>query len=67
MLISKCPAQPSSEKLCPEADGNRDRDPHSNFMREKESLELHWLVLCVSLTQAGVITEKEASPEERPP
>jgi hypothetical protein len=28
---------------------------------------LYWLVLCVSLTQAGVITEKGASLEEMPP
>jgi hypothetical protein len=26
-----------------------------------------WLVLCVNLTQAGVITEKGASLEEMPP
>jgi hypothetical protein len=26
----------------------------------------YWLVLCVNLTQAGVITEKGASPEEMP-
>jgi hypothetical protein len=29
--------------------------------------ELYWLVLCVNLTQAGVITEKGASFEEMPP
>ena len=28
---------------------------------------VYWLVLCVSLTQAGVITEKGASLEEVPP
>jgi hypothetical protein len=28
---------------------------------------LYWLVLCVNLTQAGVITEKGASVEEMPP
>ena len=28
---------------------------------------LYWLVLCVNLTQAGVITEKGASLEEMPP
>jgi hypothetical protein len=28
---------------------------------------LYWLVLCVNLTQAGVITEKGASVEEVPP
>jgi hypothetical protein len=28
---------------------------------------LFWLVLCVNLTQAGVITEKGASLEEMPP
>jgi hypothetical protein len=28
---------------------------------------LYWLVLCVKLTQAGVITEKGASLEEMPP
>ena len=33
---------------------------HSNY-------NLHWLVLCVNLTQAGVITEKGASFEEMPP
>jgi len=27
---------------------------------------LYWLVLCVNLTQAGVITEKGASLEEMP-
>jgi hypothetical protein len=27
----------------------------------------YWLVLCVNLTQAGVITEKGASLEEMPP
>jgi hypothetical protein len=27
----------------------------------------NWLVLCVNLTQAGVITEKGASGEEMPP
>jgi hypothetical protein len=29
--------------------------------------QLYWLVLCVKLTQAGVITEKGASGEEMPP
>ena len=29
--------------------------------------QLYWLVLCVNLTQAGVITEKGASVEEMPP
>jgi hypothetical protein len=29
--------------------------------------QLYWLVICVNLTQAGVITEKEASVEEMPP
>jgi hypothetical protein len=28
---------------------------------------LYWLVLCVNLTQAGVITEKGASVREIPP
>jgi hypothetical protein len=28
---------------------------------------LYWLILCVNLTQDGVITEKEASVEEMPP
>ena len=28
---------------------------------------LYWLVLCVNLTQAGVITEKGTSVEEVPP
>jgi hypothetical protein len=28
---------------------------------------LYWLVLCVNLTQAGVITGKGASVEEMPP
>jgi hypothetical protein len=28
---------------------------------------LYWLVLCISLTQAAVITEKGASPEEMAP
>jgi hypothetical protein len=28
---------------------------------------LYWLVLCVNLSQARVITEKGASLEERPP
>jgi hypothetical protein len=28
---------------------------------------VYWLVLCVHLTQAGVITEKGASLEEMPP
>jgi hypothetical protein len=28
---------------------------------------MYWLVLCVNLTQAGVITEKGASLEEMPP
>ena len=30
-------------------------------------LELYWLVLCVNLTLAGVITEKGASVVEMPP
>jgi hypothetical protein len=30
-------------------------------------LPLYWLVLCVNLTQAGVVTEKGASLEEMPP
>jgi hypothetical protein len=29
--------------------------------------QLYWLVLCVNLTQAGVITEKGASFGEMPP
>jgi hypothetical protein len=29
--------------------------------------EVYWLVLCVNLTQAGVITEMGASVEEMPP
>jgi hypothetical protein len=29
--------------------------------------QLYWLVLCVNLTQAGVITEKGASIGEVPP
>ena len=29
--------------------------------------QLYWLGLCVNLTQAGVTTEKGASPEEMPP
>jgi hypothetical protein len=28
---------------------------------------LYWLVLCVNLTQAGILTEKGASLEEMPP
>ena len=32
-----------------------------------DSSVLYWLVLCVKLTQAGVITEKGASGEEMPP
>jgi hypothetical protein len=28
---------------------------------------LYWLVLCVNLTQAGVVTEKGASAGEMPP
>jgi hypothetical protein len=28
---------------------------------------MYWLVLCVNLTQAGVITEKGASVREMPP
>jgi hypothetical protein len=32
-----------------------------------ELLHVYWLVLCVNLTQAGVITEKGASVEEMPP
>ena len=28
---------------------------------------LYWLVLCINLTQAGVITKKGASLEEMPP
>jgi hypothetical protein len=28
---------------------------------------LYWLVLCVNLTQTGIITEKGASLEEMPP
>jgi hypothetical protein len=31
------------------------------------ALPLYWLVLCVNLTQAGVITEKGASVDEMPP
>jgi hypothetical protein len=27
----------------------------------------YWLVFCVNLTQAGVVTEKKASVEEMPP
>jgi hypothetical protein len=34
---------------------------------ECRSGEVYWLVLCVNLTQAGVITEKGASIEEMPP
>jgi hypothetical protein len=30
-------------------------------------MTLYWLVLCVNLTQASVITEKGASLEEMPP
>jgi hypothetical protein len=30
-------------------------------------LSMYWLVLCVNLTQAGVITEKGASVGEMPP
>jgi hypothetical protein len=33
----------------------------------RRSIWVYWLVLCVNLTQAGVITEKGASVEERPP
>jgi hypothetical protein len=32
-----------------------------------KSGQLYWLVLCVNLTQAGVITEKGASIGEMPP
>jgi hypothetical protein len=28
--------------------------------------EIYWLVLCVNLSQAGIITEKGASGEEMP-
>jgi hypothetical protein len=33
----------------------------------KQGFIVYWLVLCVNLTQAGVITEKGASLEEMPP
>jgi hypothetical protein len=33
---------------------------------EKMTNWVYWLVLCVNLTQAGVITEKGASGEEMP-
>jgi hypothetical protein len=30
-------------------------------------IQMYWLVLCVNLTQTGIITEKGASLEEMPP
>jgi hypothetical protein len=30
-------------------------------------VQLYWLILCVNLTQAGFITEKETSVGEMPP
>jgi hypothetical protein len=33
----------------------------------KNLLSVYWLVLCVNLTQTGVITEKGASVGEMPP
>ena len=41
--------------------------PQCYKMYFSSSTVLYWLVLCVSLTQAGVITEKGASLEEMPP
>jgi hypothetical protein len=41
------------------------------FMSKSTTIVLpkgvYWLVLCVNLTQAGIITEKGASVEEMPP
>ena len=36
-------------------------------VKKEPSGRLYWLVLCVNLTQAGVITGKGASVEEMPP
>jgi hypothetical protein len=36
-------------------------------MKNISVMFLHWLVLCVNLTQARVITEKGASLKEMPP
>jgi hypothetical protein len=37
------------------------------FVLSLQGGKVYWLVLCVNLTQAGVITEKEAPVEEMPP
>jgi len=37
------------------------------YVSKNKIRDLYWLVLCVNLTQAGVITEKGASLEEMPP
>jgi hypothetical protein len=36
-------------------------------VQTRKQNKMYWLVLCVNLTQAGVITEKGASLEEMPP
>ena len=37
------------------------------YMQAKHPYILYWLVLCVNLTQTGIITEKGASLKEMPP
>ena len=39
----------------------------SLFDYRQDSNDLYWLIWCVNLTQAGVVTEKGASGEEMPP
>jgi hypothetical protein len=43
---------------------NHNLELYLKFFRARH---MYWLVLCVNLTQVGVITEKGASVEEVPP
>jgi hypothetical protein len=39
----------------------------NNSLKKYGRTQVYWLVLCVSLTQAGVITDKGASVGQAPP
>ena len=55
-------------EVCIEPSGTTKPSPLGGDIQVSSStIGVYWLVLCVHLTQAGVITEKGASLEEMPP
>jgi hypothetical protein len=75
MLFHKYKAISTKVRFFAEGGGNRTLEKESpplglnagSLLCATNMLQLYWLVLCVNLTQAGVIINKATSLEEMPP